>query len=194
MSWKKGVDGKRYLNDPDYKAQVLERRRAEYKTRYHGDPVFREANLSRVRRIYATDGLFRSAALARSRKQRLEKPEQVAAYKSRWHKRRLEIDHLYRLSRALRKRVWMAFHKRAWTKRSSVSSLLGTDFQTVKSHLELQFLPGMSWRNHGAWHIDHRVPLASAKTEGELKKLFHYTNLQPLWAGDNIRKHSKCPE
>ena len=49
----------------------------------------------------------------------------------------------------------------------------------------------MSWENHGEWHIDHKKPLASAKTEEELKKLCHYTNLQPLWALDNIRKGAK---
>lgn len=51
----------------------------------------------------------------------------------------------------------------------------------------------MSWENHGlfGWHIDHKIPLSSAKDEEELKKLCHYTNLQPLWAIDNIKKRDK---
>jgi hypothetical protein len=49
----------------------------------------------------------------------------------------------------------------------------------------------MSWDNYGEWHIDHIIPLASADTEEEVLKLYHYTNLQPLWAIDNIRKGSK---
>jgi hypothetical protein len=49
----------------------------------------------------------------------------------------------------------------------------------------------MSWENHGEWHIDHIVPLSSAITEEELRKLSHYTNLQPLWATDNLSKGSK---
>jgi hypothetical protein len=49
----------------------------------------------------------------------------------------------------------------------------------------------MSWDNHGKWHIDHIIPLASAETEEDIYRLSHYTNLQPLWAEDNWRKNSK---
>ena len=63
----------------------------------------------------------------------------------------------------------------------------------LKEHLEKQFTDGMSWENHGlyGWHIDHIIPLASAKTEEEIYKLCHYTNLQPLWAEDNLKKSNK---
>jgi hypothetical protein len=46
----------------------------------------------------------------------------------------------------------------------------------------------MSWENHGEWHVDHIVPLASAKTEAEVAALFALTNLRPLWASENQRK------
>jgi hypothetical protein len=49
----------------------------------------------------------------------------------------------------------------------------------------------MSWNNQGSWHIDHIVPLSSAQTEEEIYKLCHFTNLQPLWAEDNLRKGDK---
>lgn len=49
----------------------------------------------------------------------------------------------------------------------------------------------MNWDNYGKWHIDHIIPLASAKTEEEMCNLFHYKNLQPLWASDNFRKSDK---
>ena len=54
----------------------------------------------------------------------------------------------------------------------------------------------MSWENHGTWHIDHRVPCAKfdlTKKE-EQEKCFHYTNLQPLWAKDNLSKGNKYDE
>jgi len=58
----------------------------------------------------------------------------------------------------------------------------------LKKHLENQFIDGMSWENRSEWHIDHIIPLSSAKTKDELYKLCHYENLQPLWVEDNLKK------
>lgn len=70
--------------------------------------------------------------------------------------------------------------------------LVGYSVADLMSHLERQFLPGMSWKNVGDWHIDHRVPLASfryeSSTDPEFKAAWGLTNLQPLWAADNIKK------
>jgi hypothetical protein len=48
----------------------------------------------------------------------------------------------------------------------------------------------MSWGNYGyyGWHVDHKIPLDSGKTEEEILKLCHYLNLQPLWRNDNQSK------
>ena len=71
--------------------------------------------------------------------------------------------------------------------------LIGCSYEFLKEHLEKQFTYGMTWENHGkfGWHVDHKIPLASAKTEDELYKLCHYTNLQPLWWDENLRKGDK---
>ena len=61
----------------------------------------------------------------------------------------------------------------------------------LKEHLEKQFTNGMCWENRSKWHIDHIIPLSSAKTEDELYNLCHYTNLQPLWAVDNLKKSNR---
>jgi hypothetical protein len=71
--------------------------------------------------------------------------------------------------------------------------MLGASIQTTLAHIEGLFLDGMSWENHGEWHIDHITPLASAKNEDELLRLCHYKNLQPLWARDNLSKGKKMP-
>jgi len=71
--------------------------------------------------------------------------------------------------------------------------LLGCTIKEFKQHIESQFSEGMSWDNHGEWHIDHIKPISSfdLTQEAEQKKAFHYLNVQPLWAIDNMRKGSK---
>jgi hypothetical protein len=57
--------------------------------------------------------------------------------------------------------------------------------------MESLFKEGMTWDNHGEWHIDHIIPISSGKTEDEVVKLCHYTNLQPLWKTENLLKGDK---
>ena len=63
----------------------------------------------------------------------------------------------------------------------------------LQCYLEGKFTEGMTWENHGKWHIDHIKPCCSfnLEDEEEQKKCFHYTNLQPLWATDNLVKSGK---
>lgn len=77
--------------------------------------------------------------------------------------------------------------------RESTFDLIGCSPSELKSYLEKQFKDGMCWENHGlfGWHIDHIIPLSSAKNDDELKNLCHYSNLQPLWAIENIIKRDK---
>ena len=69
-------------------------------------------------------------------------------------------------------------------------NLLGCTIQEARNHIEKQFIDGMSWENYGKWHIDHIKPCASfdLTKENDQRKCFHYTNLQPLWAKDNLVK------
>jgi len=80
-----------------------------------------------------------------------------------------------------------------FTKKSRSYEILGCSFDYFKNHIESKFTDGMTWENRSKWHIDHIIPISSAKTEAEILKLNHYTNLQPLWAADNIRKGNKMP-
>jgi len=89
------------------------------------------------------------------------------------------------------------------TKKDGMSTvkLIGCSTQFLKEHLEKQFQPGMSWENYGmvdgntmnGWHIDHILPCKSfdLKDPEQVKMCFHYTNLQPMWAPDNVRKGCK---
>jgi hypothetical protein len=81
-------------------------------------------------------------------------------------------------------------------KTDSTIQLAGCTIQQLKSFLEAEFEEGMTWDNYGEWHVDHIRPCASFNLEDpeEQKKCFHWTNLQPLWARDNIRKGDKWEE
>ena len=69
---------------------------------------------------------------------------------------------------------------------------IGCTAKELKEHLESQFKEGMTWDNYGfyGWHIDHIRPISSFDLEDEeqMKQCFHYTNLQPLWAEENLKK------
>lgn len=97
----------------------------------------------------------------------------------------------FRLSIILRGRLWKAITRNS--KQSSALTLLGCTINELKIHLEKKFVKGMNWKNYGKWHIDHIKPCCSFDlTDLEQQKIcFHYTNLQPLWAKDNIRKSGK---
>lgn len=70
------------------------------------------------------------------------------------------------------------------------NAYIGCSWSHLKSHLQAQFQPGMTWENYGmfGWHVDHRIPLASATCLEEMIPLLHYSNLQPLWAQQNWAK------
>jgi hypothetical protein len=92
---------------------------------------------------------------------------------------------------ALRARINGIMNKKY--KNPRTLELVGCDYVFLMEYIEKKFTEGMTWENYGysGWHIDHIIPLCTAKTEEELKKLYHYTNLQPLWAKDNLTKSKK---
>ena len=106
-------------------------------------------------------------------------------------KYRRDSDPIFKLKKNIRKRVNDYFKSSNIKKNSTTFNVIGKSPVELKEYIELQFVEGMSWDNYGDWHIDHIIPLVSAKTEDEIYKLNHYSNLQPLWAKDNMRKGGK---
>ncbi len=96
-----------------------------------------------------------------------------------------------RLAKLLRDRFQQAV-KKAF-KQTSCLNLLGCNMAAFRERFESLFLPGMTWENQGKWHIDHIIPCSAFDLTifEEQKKCFHYTNLQPLWAKDNMSKGDK---
>lgn len=117
---------------------------------------------------------------------------------SKYHKR-IKNDTIYKLTKRYRSRTKKAiddYIKRGWEYNINCSSLklLGCSMPDFKDYFEKLFVSGMSWDNMGDWHIDHIVPISRATDEKDIIKLSHYTNLQPLWAVDNLRKGAKIIE
>ena len=112
-------------------------------------------------------------------------------YQNSWQKFKISSDPMFAVMGRLRARIRKAITKKGYTKRSKTNHIIGCSWEDLKTHIESRFTNGMTWENRHLWHIDHIIPLASATSEEDLIKLNHYTNLQPLWAGDNIKKGDK---
>lgn len=112
--------------------------------------------------------------------------------------KRIRKDICYKLGRNLRSRLYCAIKQ---NRRGSAVCDLGCSINKLKIHLQMKFIRHptdghyMSWDNYGkfGWHIDHIIPLSAFDLTNpeELKKACHYTNLQPLWWKDNVRKSNK---
>lgn len=96
-----------------------------------------------------------------------------------------------KLARTLRRRFQKAFRYRTDLSAAS-QKLVGCPLPALRRHLESRWLPGMAWENYGfyGWHIDHIRPLAKFDLTDptQVAEAFHFSNLQPLWAKDNLSK------
>jgi hypothetical protein len=100
----------------------------------------------------------------------------------------------YAMAAKLRSRVIGALKNQKAKKSAGTIALIGCEWPVLLAHLEALFQPGMTWENHGQWHIDHKQPCTSfdLTLPEQQRACFHYSNLQPLWAVDNLRKGNRC--
>ena len=110
-----------------------------------------------------------------------------------YFKNKKKTDIQFRLSCNLRNRLYHAINRNF--KAGSAVRDLGCSISELKSYLESKFSSGMTWDNWAldGWHIDHIKPLSSfdLTNRQQLLEACHYTNLQPLWATDNLIKSDK---
>ena len=107
-------------------------------------------------------------------------------------------DEVFKLIHNIRGLIRISFKiacKGKYSKSKKTENILGCTIEEFIEHLQSLFTEGMTLENHGnceeCWQIDHKIPISSAKTEEEIIKLNHYTNLQPLWRFDNLSKGKK---
>lgn len=160
--------------------------------------TLRRNDRERVKRWRAANPEKAAATEARAyRKRCIERPEVEKA------RRALNRDRMlahpvrsiaYRVSGSVRSAI-----KRQSTKSTRTVELIGCSIPQFIAHIERQWLRGMSWENwgqgEGCWHLDHRNPVSSfdLTDAAQLVACFHYTNHQPLWAIDNLRKGARDP-
>ena len=102
--------------------------------------------------------------------------------------RRRREDPMFAIKCRMSRLISISITSGGYTKKSRTHVILGCTWLEFKSHIERQFLNGMNWENRSQWHLDHIVPMATAKTEEDILALNHHTNLRPLWSAMNIAK------
>jgi len=114
-------------------------------------------------------------------------------YFRNYQNKRNKEDINHRLAGSLRARIRAAIKKNKTTKSFSTMKLVGCTIEQLKKHLENKFDSKMNWKNYGTWHVDHirAVSRYNLSDPEEQKKCFHFSNLQPLWGGENLRKSNK---
>jgi len=121
--------------------------------------------------------------------------EKITQYSHQYKKNRKKTDPLFKLSHSIRNLILMSFKKQCrgiYKKNERSEQILGCTIGEFIIHIESQFTEGMALENHGRgvgnWNIDHIIPISSATSRDEIIKLGHYSNLQPLWFEDNMKK------
>ena len=126
-----------------------------------------------------------------SKEWRKKNPERVKEKRNKWISDNYKNNPLYYLRKQISSRTRLFLRRKGLMKSESTESMLGCDYVTFVKHIESLFKDGMNWDNKDKWHLDHIIPLSSADTVEEINKLGHYTNLQPLWAEDNLKKGNR---
>ena len=121
------------------------------------------------------------------------KKEELNKKQVEYNKKRYNSDPYFRAVLCMRTRISKLLRLKNADKNNKFYNYLGCSKEEFIEYFQAKFKEGMTWENHGEWHIDHIKPCASFNLldEEEQKKCFHYTNLQPLWASENLSKGCK---
>ena len=164
---------KKYNDDNSEKRKQYYIDNSEYKKQYTKE--YRKNNVDKIKQY--------------------EKDNKSNIYKKRVarDKIRRKKDSIYRFNKNARALIYKSFKRyiNDFKKNTNTENILGCSIDKFKQYIENMFTEGMTLDNYGEWHLDHIIPISSAKTEEEVIKLNHYTNFQPLWAEDNWNKGSK---
>ena len=166
-------------NVREYKKQNKEKVAAGNKKWHAANPGYRKTEE------------FKEKERIRCKKYYSENRDKVNKYCSEYQRERKQNDPLYKFKSFVRHNISTSFSRKGLRKKYKSEELLGCTLIAFKKYIESKFEEGMTIENHGEWHLDHIIPLETATTEDEVIELCHYSNYQPLWADDNLRKGCK---
>jgi hypothetical protein len=199
------------LADPDLCKKI-------YREKKERNP---DINRQKYRRALAKDPDYNKKKHARKTKKKRSRrpptrqrtPEQIARDRDRWRRKyqanreqtiakvvarqrqRYQNDPQYALCVRLRSRIRCAMRASNKKRFGSYIELAGCTAEQLRTHIESQFAAGMTWDNRHMWHIDHIIPVSAfdLSTEEGQRAAFHYTNMRPMWASENRKKHARPP-
>lgn len=183
-------------NNPDYSRAYMKAFREgaldQFPRKGKPESISREEAKLRVKAQQAAYIAANPEVIRETKRRSANKPESKRRVRA-YNKARLDTDVEFRLKSRLQARIGVAVRKSATTKAARTEQLVGCTVATLRRWLESQFLEGMKWENYrrDGWHIDHIRPCAMFDlTDPEQQRAcFHFTNLRPLWASDNLRKN-----
>ena len=110
---------------------------------------------------------------------------------NKWNRDRRANNPAHKMLHRMRIRMQHALNGQA--KLDTTIKLVGCTPEQLRDHLESQFVEGMAWGQKGLWHIDHTLPCAAfdLTKKKHQRYCFHWSNLSPLWAADNLAKADK---
>ena len=158
-------------------ADKLKEYRKKYKKKY------RKANSDKIKEY--------------KKKYRKANEDKIKEYRKEYSKNRLKNDPVFKFKHILRSNIGNTFKRAcngAYVKKSKTLDILGCDIEFFMRYISSKFQKGMTFENHGEWHLDHIIPISKANTKEDIIRLNHYTNFQPLWAEDNLTKSDKIVE
>lgn len=175
----------------DVRRRWLERNREAERVR---SAAWKKANPEKERLRHAAGRLkegFREAKRVADKLRWEEKRDIRLLQKASWRRQKRQECPSFRFKDNLRRRIRIAYSGR--TKPATTIDLIGCSHAEFMKHIESRFAPGMSWENRSEWHVDHIVPVSifDISDPDQARLAFHYSNCQPLWAADNLKKAAK---
>ena len=150
------------------------------------------ANKADIKSWHASNYLRNKQSITDKNKKYYEQHRAIENKKRAVHwTKQYHLNVNFRVASNLRARLRGALKNQS--KVGSHIEYLGCSVEEVKKHLQAKFQPGMTWENYGEWHIDHIYPLSKFNLSdiNQLRVACNYSNLQPLWAADNLKKSNK---